>query len=112
MEKEPSGITILKKGNSLFPSFYSNTYNSLSSGDLTARISSVVLNLLKVLSATIYTMIQNTKLNPRIGLLGGEGGLKRLEVMGNRFRVPRWSVLERGTDATLRWLRDGCHWRR
>ncbi|KAF6814216.1 conserved leucine-rich repeat protein [Colletotrichum musicola] len=44
-------------------------------------------------------------LNPRIGLLGGSGGLKRLEVSGNRFRVPRYSVLERGTDATLRWLR-------
>ncbi|KAK4234735.1 hypothetical protein C8A03DRAFT_18414 [Achaetomium macrosporum] len=50
-------------------------------------------------------------LNPRIGLLGGgggsngNGGLERLEVSGNRFRVPRWNVLERGTEATLRWLR-------
>ncbi|KAJ4419862.1 hypothetical protein N0V85_000844 [Neurospora sp. IMI 360204] len=44
-------------------------------------------------------------LNPRIGLLGGSGGLERLDVSGNRFRVPRWSVLERGTEATLRWLR-------
>ncbi|KAK4126940.1 L domain-like protein [Parathielavia appendiculata] len=44
-------------------------------------------------------------LNPRIGLLGGQGGLERLEVSGNRFRVPRWNVLERGTEATLRWLR-------
>ena len=44
-------------------------------------------------------------LNPRIGLLGGPGGIERLDVMGNRFRVPRFSVLERGTEATLRWLR-------
>lgn len=44
-------------------------------------------------------------LNPRIGLLGGPGGLERLDVAGNRFRVPRWNVLERGTEATLRWLR-------
>lgn len=44
-------------------------------------------------------------LNPRIGLLGGTGQLERLEVTGNRFRVPRWNVLERGTEATLRWLR-------
>ncbi|RSL91713.1 hypothetical protein CDV31_015400 [Fusarium ambrosium] len=44
-------------------------------------------------------------LNPRIGLLGGPGGLERFDVMGNRFRVPRWNVLERGTEATLRWLR-------
>ncbi|ETS78297.1 hypothetical protein PFICI_10359 [Pestalotiopsis fici W106-1] len=40
-------------------------------------------------------------LNPRLGLLN----LQRLEVTGNRFRVPRWDVLERGTEATLRWLR-------
>ncbi|KAI1388074.1 uncharacterized protein F4822DRAFT_301391 [Hypoxylon trugodes] len=44
-------------------------------------------------------------LNPRIGLLGGTGNLERFEVTGNRFRVPRWNVLERGTEATLRWLR-------
>lgn len=44
-------------------------------------------------------------LNPRIGLLGGTGNLEKLEVTGNRFRVPRWNVLERGTEATLRWLR-------
>ncbi|KAK4225745.1 hypothetical protein QBC38DRAFT_420671 [Podospora fimiseda] len=42
-------------------------------------------------------------LNPRIGLLAP--GLERLEVGGNRFRVPRYNVLERGTEATLRWLR-------
>ena len=46
-----------------------------------------------------------THLNPRIGLLGGSGGLVMLDVKGNRFRVPRWNVLERGTEATLRWLR-------
>ncbi|KOS17273.1 Leucine-rich repeat-containing protein 40 [Escovopsis weberi] len=44
-------------------------------------------------------------LDPRIGLLGGHSGLQKLEVMGNRFRVPRWNVLERGTEATMRWLR-------
>ncbi|OTB00479.1 hypothetical protein M426DRAFT_65819 [Hypoxylon sp. CI-4A] len=44
-------------------------------------------------------------LNPRLGLLGGSGNLEKLEVTGNRFRVPRWNVLERGTEATLRWLR-------
>ncbi|KKY37801.1 putative leucine rich repeat family protein [Diaporthe ampelina] len=44
-------------------------------------------------------------LNPRIGLLGGAGGLEKLIVTGNRFRVPRWNVLDRGTDATLRFLR-------
>lgn len=45
-------------------------------------------------------------LNPRIGLLGGPGGLERLDVSGNRFRVPKYTVLEKGTEATLAWLRD------
>ncbi|CAK7264453.1 hypothetical protein SEPCBS57363_001085 [Sporothrix epigloea] len=44
-------------------------------------------------------------LNPRLGLLGGDGGLQRFEALGNRFRVPRFNILERGTEATLRWLR-------
>ncbi|TWU76071.1 hypothetical protein ED733_007511 [Metarhizium rileyi] len=46
------------------------------------------------------------QLNPRLGLLGGNEGLQRLEVAGNRFKVPRWSILEKGTEATLRWLRE------
>lgn len=58
---------------------------------------------LKVFDATNNDIAH---LNPRIGLLGGAGGLERLEITGNRFRVPRWNVLERGTEATLRWLRS------
>ncbi|CZT02443.1 related to receptor-like protein kinase 5 precursor [Rhynchosporium agropyri] len=45
-------------------------------------------------------------LNARIGLLGGPEGLKTLDVSGNRFRVPKYTVLEKGTEATLAWLRD------
>jgi Leucine-rich repeat (LRR) protein len=45
-------------------------------------------------------------LNARIGLLGGPGGLQKLDVSGNRFRVPKYTVLEKGTEATLAWLRD------
>jgi Leucine-rich repeat (LRR) protein len=45
-------------------------------------------------------------LNARIGLLGGPGGLEKLNVMGNRFKVPKYTVLEKGTEATLAWLRD------
>lgn len=46
-------------------------------------------------------------LPPKIGLLGGEdgGGLKRFEVAGNRFRVPRWQVVQKGTEAVLEWLK-------
>lgn len=42
-------------------------------------------------------------LEPRLGLLAGE--LKRLVVGGNRFKVPRYTVLDKGTEATLEWLR-------
>ncbi|KAI9802907.1 MAG: hypothetical protein M1825_002138 [Sarcosagium campestre] len=42
-------------------------------------------------------------LPPRVGFLQG---LHTLEVGGNRFKVPRWTVLEQGTEATMAWLRD------
>ncbi|KAM0265716.1 hypothetical protein ACHAQJ_000150 [Trichoderma viride] len=44
-------------------------------------------------------------LDPRLGLLGGKDGLDRLDVTGNRFKVPKWNILEKGTAATMRWLR-------
>ncbi|TVY17910.1 Leucine-rich repeat-containing protein 40 [Lachnellula arida] len=47
-----------------------------------------------------------SSLNARIGLLGGPGGLERLNVSMNRFRVPKYTILEKGTEATLAWLRD------
>ncbi|KAI9891043.1 MAG: hypothetical protein M1814_003394 [Vezdaea aestivalis] len=43
-------------------------------------------------------------LPPRIGLLGGEQGLRMLSVQGNVFRVPRWDIVEKGTEAVLSWL--------
>ncbi|KAJ3473335.1 hypothetical protein NLG97_g10367 [Lecanicillium saksenae] len=45
------------------------------------------------------------QLDPMIGLLGGVTGLERLDVSGNRFKVPRWNIIEQGTHATLHWLR-------
>lgn len=44
------------------------------------------------------------RLEPSLGLLAAHG-LRTLLVAGNRFRVPRREVLERGTDALLGWLR-------
>ncbi len=43
-------------------------------------------------------------LEPKLGLLGAEG-LRTLVIRGNRFRVPRWDVIDKGTDAVLTWLR-------
>jgi Leucine-rich repeat (LRR) protein len=44
-------------------------------------------------------------LDPQIGLLW-EDGLKTLDVAGNKFRVPGWRVLEKGTESVMAWLRD------
>lgn len=43
-------------------------------------------------------------LEPRLAKL--EGTLRELRVTGNLFRVPRWQVLERGTEAVLAWCRE------
>ncbi|KAL4937399.1 hypothetical protein BDV06DRAFT_203002 [Aspergillus oleicola] len=54
-------------------------------------------------------------LPPKLGLLRGEGNsanwggglaLRRFEVAGNSFRVPRWQVVAKGTDSVLEWLKD------
>lgn len=54
-------------------------------------------------------------LPPKIGLLraegnsanwGGGSALRRFEVAGNSFRVPRWQIVAKGTDAVLEWLKD------
>ena len=43
------------------------------------------------------------RLEPRLSLLPN---LKDLRVQGNRFRVPRWQVLDKGSEAVLAWLRE------
>ncbi|KAL2832400.1 hypothetical protein BDW59DRAFT_104556 [Aspergillus cavernicola] len=54
-------------------------------------------------------------LPPKLGLLraegnsanwGGGSALRRFEVAGNSFRVPRWQIVAKGTDAILEWLKD------
>ena len=37
---------------------------------------------------------------------GGGSALRRFEVAGNTFRVPRWQTVAKGTDAVLEWLKD------
>lgn len=62
--------------------------------------------------------VSNNNINslpPKIGLLraegssknwGGGSALKRFEVAGNTFRVPRWQIVAKGTDAILEWLKN------
>ncbi|PLB50554.1 leucine-rich repeat-containing protein 40 [Aspergillus steynii IBT 23096] len=64
-------------------------------------------------------------LPPKIGLLraegssknwGGGSALRRFEIAGNSFRVPRWQIVAKGTDTILEWLKDRipaidlCEW--
>lgn len=68
---------------------------------------------LRVLDVTANEI---SHLRPELGLLGsssspgeeeeGGGNLRELRVGGNRFRVPRREVLERGSAALLAWLRE------
>ncbi|RCI16386.1 hypothetical protein L249_2607 [Ophiocordyceps polyrhachis-furcata BCC 54312] len=74
----------------------------LASNNQLAELEPEWIRGLKVVDVSSNEIAQ---LKPRIGLLGGRGGLQKLELSGNRFRVPRWTTLERGTEATLRWLR-------
>lgn len=45
------------------------------------------------------------QLPAEVGLLWNEG-LRNLEIGGNAFRMPNYRILEKGTEATMRWLRD------
>ncbi|CAI7571052.1 unnamed protein product [Penicillium pancosmium] len=54
-------------------------------------------------------------LPPKVGLLAAErsprnwgsgSALRRFEVAGNRFRVPRWQIVAKGTDAVLQFLKE------
>ncbi|KAH0492920.1 hypothetical protein TgHK011_007847 [Trichoderma gracile] len=106
--------------------FFSQTLTSLSLGHnklsgeayLSEELSLPALTELNLSSNTITSLaaIKGLKvvdvssndiahLDPRLGLLGGKDGLERLEVAGNRFKVPKWNILEKGTAATMRWLR-------
>jgi len=46
-----------------------------------------------------------THLEPKLGLLDADG-LRTLLVGGNRFRVPRREVIDKGTEAVLTWLKS------
>ena len=90
---------------SSLPSFLSATYPSIT----TLLASNNSISTLDIDIAKGFHMLDLSenaieRLDPRLGLLASHG-LRRLLVGGNRFRVPRREVLDRGTDALLSWLR-------
>lgn len=76
------------------------------------QIQSVQFDAVQGLQVLDVTNNDISHLPPKLGLLGGEGacgkwpGLRRLDVAGNSFRVPRWQVVSKGTEALLEWLKS------
>lgn len=69
------------------------------------RFSEITPEALQGLTTVNLASNNLQSLPAEIGLLWHEG-LKSFEVGSNAFRVPGYRVLEKGTEATLRWLRD------
>jgi Leucine-rich repeat (LRR) protein len=69
------------------------------------RFSEITVESLQGLQTVNLASNNLQSLPAEIGLLWHEG-LKSFEVSSNAFRVPGYRVLEKGTEATLRWLRD------
>ena len=69
------------------------------------RFETLPAESIKGMHSVILSRNSVMQLQPEIGLLWFEG-LKGLDVSGNAFRVPNYRVLEKGTEATLTWLRD------
>lgn len=79
------------------------------------KISSLEFEAVQGLQALDVSNNDIDALPPKIGLLGAERSpknwgtgspLRRFEVSGNRFRVPRWQIVAKGTEATLEYLRE------
>ncbi|KAL1847558.1 hypothetical protein Plec18170_008454 [Paecilomyces lecythidis] len=78
------------------------------------KISSLDFDAVKGLQVLDVSNNSINFLPPKIGLLAtetsgpkwtGGSGLKRLEITGNTFKVPRWQTVSKGTEAILEWLK-------
>jgi Leucine-rich repeat (LRR) protein len=67
-------------------------------------IDQVSAESLKGLRIVNLTNNDIARLEPHIGLLAGT--LTSFDVEGNKFRVPNYAVIKKGTDAVLAWLKD------
>ncbi|KAL1610013.1 hypothetical protein SLS60_001678 [Paraconiothyrium brasiliense] len=73
----------------------------LASDNSIDEVSAESLEGLKIVSLSNNDIV---RLEPQIGLLMGT--LTSFDVEGNKFRVPNYAVLMKGTDAVLAWLKD------
>ncbi|KAI5360457.1 Putative leucine-rich repeat domain superfamily [Septoria linicola] len=69
------------------------------------KIRSISADALRGLTTVNLASNDIESLPAEVGLLWDEG-LRNFEVSSNAFRVPNYRLLDKGTEATLRWLRD------
>ncbi|KAM3421454.1 hypothetical protein BST61_g1847 [Cercospora zeina] len=69
------------------------------------KIRSISAEALRGLTTVNLASNDIESLPAEIGLLWDEG-LRNFDVSSNSFRVPNYRLLDKGTEATLRWLRD------
>lgn len=84
------------------PGIFPNLTILLASDNTFSDLSVEAVRGLRVLDVRNNEIVS---LPPKLGLLGGNKSLRTLEVGGNRFRVPRWQIVEKGTEAVLEYLR-------
>lgn len=83
-----------------------STYPTLSTLFATDnKFSSISTDALRGMNTVNLSSNDIQQLPAEIGLLWEEG-LRNFEVGANAFRVPNYRILDKGTEATLRWLRD------
>ena len=80
-----------------FPLLHAHFLEQLTDLDVDSLANLVALNTLDV---------SNNSLSQLPPTLGRMTTLRNLQVQGNRFRVPRRDVIEKGTEAILAYLRD------
>lgn len=69
------------------------------------RMTAISADALRGLHTVNLSSNDIEQLPAEVGLLWDEG-LRSFEVGSNAFRVPNYRLLEKGTEATMRWLRD------
>lgn len=69
------------------------------------KFTSISFDALQGLNTVNLSSNDIQQLPAEVGLLWEEG-LRNFEVASNAFRVPNYRILDKGTEATLRWLRD------
>ncbi|KAF2145023.1 uncharacterized protein K452DRAFT_244600 [Aplosporella prunicola CBS 121167] len=83
-------------------SFYPELATLLVSDNSIEEISAEALSGLKAVNLSNNSI---GRVPPEIGLLWDQG-LRSLELEGNTFRIPNYTILRKGTEEVMRWLRD------